>query len=131
MAAKIGPAPSAGQWISIGLCFALNWLDQSGGFFMSAKRPKSDKHEAGRASEEERDDLRMKRSGAAESGYHPPTEEDIHDLRKDHSTATGPGLINADEGVRRDGEDIPGPIDSLSGKLEEGTEEDAEGRRSA
>lgn len=62
---------------------------------------------------EERDNIRMTRSGAAESGYHPPTPEDIEDLKKDHRTSTAPGGINADEAVR---------LNSSSGEAE--SEED-------
>lgn len=98
---------------------------------MGRKKSRFDNHGAGRASSEDRDQLRMNRSGAAESGYHPPTEQDIEDLRKDHRTASGPGLINADESVRRDGNDSPGPIDSLSGKVVEAPDEDELGRQSA
>ncbi|MGE3261320.1 MAG: hypothetical protein AB7K68_06045 [Bacteriovoracia bacterium] len=38
---------------------------------------------------------------AAESGYHPPTPEDIRDINHDHNTAE-PGSITADEAIRRD-----------------------------
>lgn len=98
---------------------------------MGGKKSRFDKHEARGATAEERDELRMNRSGAAASGYHSPTEQDIEDLRRDHSTASEPGLINADEEVRRDGEGLPGPIDSLSGKVEDETEEERENRRLA
>ncbi len=39
-------------------------------------------------------------SEALESGYHPPTKEDIQDIKHDHNTAE-PGAITADEAVRR------------------------------
>lgn len=97
---------------------------------MGGKKSKIGKHEAG-ISAQDRDELRMQRSGAAESGYHPPSEQDLNDLRKDHSTASGPGLLNADEGVRRDGNELPGPIDSLSGEVGEESEEEQKDRRSA
>lgn len=98
--------------------------------FMSRKRSKTDNFSASGPSTEERDELRMSRSGAAESGYHSPTKEDIDDLKKDHRTASEPGLVNADEEVRRDGRDNPGPIDSLTGDLRDWPEGD-EDRRSA
>lgn len=37
---------------------------------------------------------------AIESGYHPPTQDDIRDIKHDHNTAK-PGSITADEAVRR------------------------------
>lgn len=46
------------------------------------------------------DDRRMRVSGAAESGYHEPTEQDIEDIRKDHHTSTSPHAVNADEFIR-------------------------------
>ena len=46
------------------------------------------------------DDRRMRESGAAESGYHAPTEQDIKDIRKDHHTSTSPHAVNADEFIR-------------------------------
>jgi hypothetical protein len=106
------------------------WLEPAE-VFMSKKKSKTGNFEARGPSTEEKDALRMSRSGAAESGYHPPTQEDIEDLRKDHSTASAPGLVNADEEVRRSGEDSLGPIDSLSGELKESTEDEDEALRSA
>lgn len=98
---------------------------------MSAKKPKRKEHEEYRASEADQDEMRMRRSGALESGYHAPTEEDIDDIVKSHRTSSAPGLINADEGVRRDSGQPPGPIDSLSGKLEESAGEEIGETRSA
>ena len=46
------------------------------------------------------DDRRMRTSGAAASGYHAPTEQDIQDLKKDHHTSTTPNAVNADEFIR-------------------------------
>jgi hypothetical protein len=103
----------------------------NGGFFMDRNSSRSGGGLDGKALAENRDELRMERSGAAASGYHAPTTEDIDDIRKDHSTASAAGAINADEGVRRDSTEFPGPIDSLSGKVEEAEDKDASGSRSA
>jgi hypothetical protein len=45
------------------------------------------------------DEKRMIVSGAEEAGYHPPSREDINDIRKDHNAATTG--ITADEAIRR------------------------------
>jgi hypothetical protein len=46
------------------------------------------------------DERRMRESGAEESGYHAPSEQDIQDIRKDHHTSTSPHAVNADEFIR-------------------------------
>lgn len=46
------------------------------------------------------DDVRSERAEAIESGYHPPTDEDLEDILHDHNTAKK-GAVTADEAVRR------------------------------
>jgi hypothetical protein len=99
--------------------------------FMGKNNSKSGGGWGGKKLAESKDERRMERSGAAASGYHAPTAEDIDDIRKDHSTASAAGTINADEGVRRDSSESPGPIDSLSGKVEEAEDGEIGESRSA
>lgn len=47
----------------------------------------------------EKDEDPLIASGAAESGYHPPSEQDIEDIKHDHNTA-GPGATTADQAIR-------------------------------
>ena len=65
---------------------------------------------------EHKDNQRMIRSGAADSGYHAPSAQDIDDIRKNHRTA-GKGRLNADEAVRIDAEQAEGfPADGNPGE---------------
>lgn len=59
------------------------------------------------------DERRMRESGAAESGYHEPSAQDIDDIRKDHHTSTSPHAVNADELIRSGSstDELQGPED--------------------
>lgn len=74
------------------------------------------------------DERRMIKSGAWESGYHSPSDSDVEDIRKDHSTHTSPDAVSADEAIRevsgtaetQEGDIVPsGDIDSSATKMDQ------------
>lgn len=76
---------------------------------------------------ESEDERRMIKSGAWESGYHSPSESDVEDIRKDHSTHSTPEAVSADEAIRevsgtaepQEGAEVPpGDADSSATKTD-------------